>query len=132
MQTENENIIGKRMKELRGNMSQRQAASCVGMWAQNWNVYESGQSIPGAEVIIKICQYFGVSSDWLLGLSNVRSAADALAPSSAPTSKTVPMQKVFTPKSSTHEVDLLAEVRKLKARVKALEDSSDHRSFACG
>ena len=128
MQTESENIIGKRMKELRGNMSQRQAASCVGMWAQNWNVYESGQSIPGAEVIIKICQYFGVSSDWLLGLSDARGQVQSTVRAAKP----FPPQKNLGRVQSSPDAALLSEIRALKARVKALEDSSGQRSFACG
>ena len=125
MQTENENVIGKRMRELRGNMSQRQAASCVGMWAQNWNVYESGQSIPGAEAVIKICQYFGVSADWLLGLSDVRDYTNSAAPTVAPPQT----KKIIGRTSPRSEADLMAEIRALRARVDALESSP---AFACG
>ena len=126
------NTLANRLRELRGIQSQTEFAAKIGVNQTSYSSWERGSKDPAAQTLAKIASTFGVTSDWLLGLSNVRSAADALAPSSAPTSKTVPMQKVFTPKSSTHEVDLLAEVRKLKTRVKALEDSSDHRSFACG
>lgn len=121
MQTENENTIGKRMRELRGNMSQRQAASCVGMWAQNWNVYESGQSIPGAQAVINICQYFNVSADWLLGLSDVRDAAQTAAPSQ--------LKKIIGRPPPRSDADLLAEIRALRSRVDALESRP---AFACG
>ena len=67
MKSENGKVIGARMKELRGQMSQRQAAACVGIKPQNWNVYEKGESLPGAQVILNLCQYFNVSADWLLG-----------------------------------------------------------------
>ena len=126
------NTLANRLRELRGVQSQTEFAAKIGVNQTSYSSWERGSKDPAAQTLAKIASTFGVTSDWLLGLSDVRSAADALAPSSAPTSKTVPMQKVFTPKSSTHEVDLLAEVRKLKARVKALENSSDHRSFACG
>lgn len=33
---------------------------------------EKGRNLPSAELIIKICKYFNVSSDWLLGLKNER------------------------------------------------------------
>lgn len=77
---EHKNVIGDRMKELRGAMSQRQAAACVGIKSQNWNVYESGQSLPGSQVVINLCRYFAVSSDWLLGLSDVREVSNVAAP----------------------------------------------------
>jgi len=34
--------------------------------------YESGKHEPTASVIVKLCQFFNVSSDWLLGLSDKR------------------------------------------------------------
>ena len=113
MQKGNENKIGERMKELRGDMSQRQAASCVGIMPQNWNVYEKGQSVPGAQVIIDLCRFFNVTSDWLLGLSDVRGAAQVAAPI----------------QSTQSNSDLLAEIRALKTRVSVLESQP---AFACG
>lgn len=123
------NTLANRLRELRGVQSQTEFAAKIGVNQTSYSSWERGSKDPAAQTLAKIASTFGVTSDWLLGLSNVRSAADALAPSSAPTSKTVPMQKVFTPKSSTHEVDLLAEIRALKARVSALESQP---TFACG
>ena len=100
--------IGERMKEIRGNISQRQAAALVGIKPQNWNVYEKDQSTPGAEVVIRLCRHFGVSADWLLGLSNERAGGSA-APAAS---------KIFAP-----EPDLLREIHELQKRVTALETS---------
>ena len=61
--------IGDRLRELRGEMSQKDAANLIGMKQQAWALYEKGQSSPGAKLIQKICCAFHVSSDWLLGLS---------------------------------------------------------------
>lgn len=33
---------------------------------------EKGRNLPSAELIVKICKYFNVSSDWLLGLKEER------------------------------------------------------------
>jgi len=60
--------IGERLKQLRGKLSQREAANRVGMIQQQWRIYESDQSTPGAKLIVKICETFGCQSDWLLGL----------------------------------------------------------------
>lgn len=124
MKTENENLIGKRMKELRGLMSQRQAAACVGIKPQGWNVYESGQSLPGAQVIKNICQYFNVSADWLLCLDARREPSKATVPDRA--SKTLPCL------DARSSAAVLAELDKLKRRVSALENSQTSPAFACG
>ena len=44
----------------------------AGIKQQNWARYESGQVLPGAEVVYQICVAFSVSSDWLLGITNTR------------------------------------------------------------
>lgn len=61
--------IGERMKALRGNLSQREAANRVGMKQQQWRIYETGASSPGAKLITRICETFDCPSDWLLGLT---------------------------------------------------------------
>ena len=124
MKTEVDNIIGKRMKEVRGLMSQRQAAACVGIKPQGWNVYENGQSLPGAQVIKNICQYFNVSADWLLGLGAVREVSRGVIQSQSPvrSSKTT---------RGSDETALRAELAALKRRIDALEKSQSHPSFAC-
>ena len=125
MKNENKNVIGERMKELRGLISQHQAAAGVGIKAANWNVYENGKSLPGAKVIIKLCQYYGVSADWLLGLDNVRKVSCEVSPIRLP----VHPPKTLQPKGDTV---LLAEIATLKRRIDALEQSQVRPAFACG
>lgn len=36
------------------------------------SAYEKGSKYPSIEVIIKLCNYFSVSSDYLLGLSDTK------------------------------------------------------------
>ena len=69
--------IGTRLKELResNGLTQVQAAARVGMKQQAWRVYETDASMPGAKLIVKICDEYGVSADWLLGLDRGTSAA---------------------------------------------------------
>lgn len=120
MKSENGKVIGTRMKELRGSMSQRQAAACVGIKPQNWNVYEKGESLPGTKVILNLCQYFNVSADWLLG----REPSKAIAPNR--------ISKTLLPLPSRSNAALLAELDELKRRVSALEKSQTSPAFACG
>ena len=125
MKTEHENLIGKRMKELRGTMSQRQAAACVGIKPQSWSVYENGQSLPGAQVIKNICQHFNVSADWLLGCDDVREMPrEVFQVQSSP--KTGPAHE------DRPDASLLAELSALKRRVKALEDAAANTIACCG
>ena len=50
-------------------LTQKQVAEKIGITYQSYQVYEAN-SIPTATVIIKIAQAFGVSADYLLGLSD--------------------------------------------------------------
>lgn len=43
-------------------------AAALGMKRPQWSRYESGVSVPGADILAKICQVHAVSADWLLGL----------------------------------------------------------------
>lgn len=60
--------IGERLKELRNGLSQRAVAQAVGIKQQVWNRYEKDETAPASDSIIKICNYFACSADWLLGL----------------------------------------------------------------
>ena len=44
------------------------AAVLVGISQQAWNLYEKNSSAPGAKLILRICQAFNISADWLLGI----------------------------------------------------------------
>lgn len=60
--------IGDRLREARGELSMAKAAQLVGISQQAWNLYEKDSSAPGAKLILRICQAFHVSADWLLGI----------------------------------------------------------------
>lgn len=59
------------MKEQK--VSQEKLAGALGVKRQTVSLYKTGQSSPNAEQLCKIASFFGVSSDWLLGLSDVKS-----------------------------------------------------------
>ena len=71
--------IGDRLKELRerSGLTQKQAAARVGMQQQAWRVYETGASMPGATLIMKICGEYDCSADWLLGMEHEASISAA-------------------------------------------------------
>lgn len=63
------NEIGERIKELRGkqNLTQKEFAEKVGISVSAISGYEIGAKLPSADNVIKICETFNCSADWLLG-----------------------------------------------------------------
>ena len=58
------------MRELRGPSSLREMAEAIGIKYNAWARYEAGGSLPGAEIIERICRVHSCSADWLLGLTD--------------------------------------------------------------
>lgn len=69
----NAKTIGKRIKYLRGIMPQEQCAKDLGISRGALSFYENGERKPDAEILVRMCEYFNVSADYLLGLSDVAS-----------------------------------------------------------
>ena len=54
------------------NITQRRLAVDLGIEQASISSYECGKYLPTVEVLIKLANYFGVSIDYLLGLSDVK------------------------------------------------------------
>lgn len=67
-------ILAKRMKEVRKEkkLNQNDAAKTLGVAWISYQRYESGEREPMAPFIADFARYFGVSTDYLLGLSDKR------------------------------------------------------------
>ena len=65
-----ENITGKRLRDLREkkNVSQAEVANFLGIERTTYTAYESGKSRP-VRCLNKLAQYYHVSIDYILGLS---------------------------------------------------------------
>ena len=50
--------------------TQKQVAEGIQVTESQYQKYEHGKVKPGYDIIIKLCQYFNVSADYLLGLSD--------------------------------------------------------------
>ena len=61
-----------RLKSLRleRKILQKDIASDCGIALRSFKYYESGERKPDSDIIIKLCRYFNVSADYLLGLSD--------------------------------------------------------------
>ena len=64
--------LGEAIKLLRQshNVTQKQLALDVGLSERGIQNYEANLRKPTYDIIIKLCTYFNVSSDYLLGLSD--------------------------------------------------------------
>ena len=67
-----EKSFGSRLKSLRGSKSQKQAAEFVGIYQQKWQRLEKNENEPDIALILKLCEKFTCSSDYLLGLSDIK------------------------------------------------------------
>lgn len=72
-----ENFIGERLRELRGSSSLREMAESVGIKYSAWARYEAGGSLPGADILSRICRVHSCSADWLLGLDKRGTSVNA-------------------------------------------------------
>ena len=52
-------------------------AEAIGIKYNAWARYEAGGSLPGAEIIERICRVHSCSADWLLGLTDGRETTTA-------------------------------------------------------
>ena len=61
--------FGLRLRECRGIQRTVDLAERLGKTAQTWNGWERRRSEPEFATLVKLCQLFDVSSDFLLGMS---------------------------------------------------------------
>ena len=64
--------LGDKLKALRKNKgwTQTDLAKRLGLVTGTISAYETGQKYPSIEVLIKICNLFNTSADYMLGLSD--------------------------------------------------------------
>jgi transcriptional regulator with XRE-family HTH domain len=58
--------IGARIRELRGTMLQEELAGILGISQGQLSKIEHGKLGPTAEVLLRLVEKFGTSSDWIL------------------------------------------------------------------
>lgn len=65
-------MIGERIQYLRyeKNMTQQELATDINVSLKTIQFYEQGRNTPDTEMIIRLSNYFNVSSDFILGLIN--------------------------------------------------------------
>ena len=68
--------IGKRIREVRGKMSQIECADKLGISRAALSYYENGSRAIDTNVLYEFCKLFNVSSDYILGLSEARATSE--------------------------------------------------------
>ena len=68
----NSELVVRRIKELQGGESENSMANRLGISQVTLNYCLSGKRKPSLDIVYRICDMYGVSTDWLLGLSDVR------------------------------------------------------------
>ena len=64
------NVLPDRLRTLRGAGSQSEFALKIGVKQTSYSSWERGIKDPAAQTIAQIASTFGVSADWLLGLTD--------------------------------------------------------------
>lgn len=63
--------LGKRLRQCRGTKSAREVAAVLGIKEQTLTGYERGRAEPSCAMLVALAKHYGVTADWLLGMSNV-------------------------------------------------------------
>ena len=69
-------VFAERFKQLRADkkLSLQKVATDLNVTAQSLSLYEKGQRTINIDLLKRVAEYFGVSSDYLIGLSDVSSS----------------------------------------------------------
>ncbi len=65
-------LLSERLKELRleKGLKQKDVALAIGISTKGYNYYELGMREPPVAMLIKLCDFFDVSADYLIGRSD--------------------------------------------------------------
>ena len=108
-----QNLFITRLIELQGENTVTAFARYLEIPQNTLDCYIKGRRKPSVELVLRVCKKCGVSSDWLLGLSEDRGGVHSAAPTPQVTKS---RQKVCEP-----QFDYLTKFAALEQRVKALE-----------
>lgn len=105
----------KRLKELREqkNLTQAQLSKFLNISASTIGMYEQGRRFPDENLLKHISQYFNVSIDYLLGLTNIPNTIDDYIQKSNTNSYHI----------NDDEQNLIKKYRQLKAEDKQIIDT---------
>lgn len=77
MNSQQKENIAKKLRMLRAeyNLTQSDVANKLGITQQTYSKYENQSANLDSDIIVKLCELYGVSSDYLLGIKEAPKAA---------------------------------------------------------
>jgi len=74
-------MVGKIIRKLRleKGITQNELSNYLGLTPKMVSFYELGERFPPYDIILKLADYFNVSTDYLLGRSDIKNAEELLA-----------------------------------------------------
>lgn len=72
-------LFSVRLKNARGSRSQAEIARACGVSQATYSCWEIGKTEPSIEKMIRLCEFLGVSSDYLIGLSDNQSSVHSVS-----------------------------------------------------
>ena len=104
--------LPERLLELRGDMTQAECAHKLGLLQQTYARWETGDRQPKLQDLVALASHFGVSTDWLLGVSNDRASVSSASQNGV-------KRKIAQLKSNAEEIAMTAQ--ELLARIDKME-----------
>jgi transcriptional regulator with XRE-family HTH domain len=73
--------LGKRLRELRleKGLNQIDVANILGIERSTYGKYETGDSSPDYEKLLKLADFYNVSTDYILGKTNIKDPIETIA-----------------------------------------------------
>ena len=125
-------MLAKRLKFLREKQGMGQQKVCTALNIEQSTLanYENGKRVPKIDILIKIAQYYNVSTDYLLGLSDVES--QNLIPEPKSNEATSKILTTFQQLNGDNQDILIGEAKKLlkeqKLEKSVAADNSSQRT----
>lgn len=110
--------LGERIRTVRGSQSRAAFGKRIGITSGSLRNYEDGAALPNAEVLTKICEVCGVSTDWLLfgrgpmSVHNDSAASEAVAESGPTLSEADAVLPVSERAGACARCDMWVELKK--------------------
>ena len=118
-------IFCQRVKSLRGTTSQVVFASKIGVSQNSYSRYESGERIPGIDVLAQIARTFGVSADWLLGIgTHAETSAGNIPPRGSCVSEGVDCADLKDATISKQAESILVQANSISTQADALSNQA--------
>jgi len=121
-------MLSDRLASLRfsKNLTHQEIADVLGITRQAYSNYEAGKREPDYNTLVKLANYFNVTTDYLLGKSDVKRKLESIDEIEKKIDSGVdPISKIFFALPNESELIILREIRKRENLQKLFEKVKD-------